>query len=92
MTGFKPVIPTSEPPQTYALDRSATCNSNYCVQFKEQNTINNARTNTQLINLPKAATTSPCLATAGSMCEVDVVVQNWGTVRLSFPPPPTPSQ
>jgi len=30
LAGFEHAIPKSERPQTYALDRAATCNSNYC--------------------------------------------------------------
>jgi hypothetical protein len=71
LAGIEPAIPTSERPQNYASDRAATCNSNYCVQFKEQKTINSARThvdtNTELIDLPEATTASPGLVSAVSM-------------------------
>jgi hypothetical protein len=70
MAGFQPAIPTSVRSQRYAYGRAATYNSNHRVQFKEQKNIKSTRTgvhtNTQLINLPEAATTSPGLASAVS--------------------------
>jgi len=44
LAGFGPALSRSERPQSYALDRTATDKCDYCVQFKEQNTINSART------------------------------------------------